>query len=127
MDIYELSVDAVEFTAEVFSMSSTITRGIAAVLKITLEQDGDAVSVLGDTFETRVPGNDGTTLILANSAHTIIETAGVNVGRVNVALTAAQTLLVKDGRGIQFQTKDAGTTSPGVYWGEIDEIRNQIE
>jgi hypothetical protein len=74
-------------------MSIVITQGDELSLTLTCT-DHD---LTGATLTTYLPKTDGTTLTLANGVHTIDADQVTNKGKFTVALTAAETALLKEG------------------------------
>lgn len=108
-------------------MSAFITRGDhGRAIKLTAKQDGEAVSIDTATFETRIPNRWGGYLQLDNAAHTQVEAAGVDLGRVNLALTAAQTQDLPLGKNIRICTKVTLGAVATHFWGIIPEVRDPV-
>ena len=100
-----------------------VTRGEARALKATYLENEVEVSILEGEFTTLIPDKNGQLITIANDDHTIIETTGVNVGRVNIALSALNSERLPTGKKISISTKVVIGDVTKWYWGYIDQVR----
>jgi hypothetical protein len=84
---------------------------------------GDAKVLTGATFQTFIPAEDGSTLVIPNASHAL---GTPTLGEVNLTISAANGKLIKRQKKVPFMTKVtiAGTTIS--YWGEFSEVRQPI-
>jgi uncharacterized protein (DUF4213/DUF364 family) len=78
--------------------------------KLSVTLTCPSTTLTGATLTTVFPKSDGTTISIANSAHTLANQT-TNVGQFSIALTATETAAMPAGPNQSFYTKvDVGTT-----------------
>jgi hypothetical protein len=83
-----------------------ITQGDTPTLTLIAKSDADTkINLTGATFDTMFLKNDGTTLTIANSAHTAAADQVTDKGEFTLVLTAAETAVLKIGTTLNFRTK----------------------
>ena len=103
-----------------------LVQGEATTLKLTAFFDETEQTVAAATFSTKIMGVDGTTVVIANADHAIVESLGTLTGQFNITLTAANSAKIKAGKPIQFQTAITIGAATKIYFGSLDEVRPQI-
>lgn len=119
MDIYKIAIAP---TDEIGVLSTNEAR----TLELTFLYGDTEQTMTGATFAGHIQNADGSKAAIANGSFSIIESGGNNVGRVNMALTAAQTKKFLQGRNVPFMV---AVTISGVtkhYWGTFDEVRQSL-
>lgn len=102
-----------------------ITRGDAVTLRLTIMEDDTAVSIEAGspTWSTIIHDRNGQLITIANVDHTVIEATGANIGRLNVAMSSANSARLPVGKRIPVAVQRTVGTVVKWYWGYFDEVR----
>jgi hypothetical protein len=116
MDIYNIAESGAD-------NAGFFTAGDAKVLALVCSLGTTVQNLTGATFQTFIPAEDGSTLVIPNASHAL---GTPTLGEVNLTISAANGKLIKRQKKVPFMTKVtiAGTTIS--YWGEFSEVRQPI-
>lgn len=121
MDTYKIQINPVD-------QIGILTTREARVLNVTYLLGETPELIDGATFETIIPANDGSNVVLNNAAHTILED-GVDEelnGIAEITISSALASRIRQGRSVPIMSKVTISTVTRYYWGTIDEVRNPI-
>ena len=123
MDSLKAKIDPVDQSGHI---SSNEAKDL--VLFLYNGADLEAISAGTPTWETAMPAEDGTVILIGNGQHTVNDD-GVDaalLGKLTIAITAAQIARLRRGREVPFAVKRTVGSVVKTYWGSFDEVREAI-
>ena len=112
---------SIEFQAE----DRDVTRGDAFTLRATLKENDEAVTIEAGTptWSTIIHDKNGQLITIANGDHAVIESSGSDLGRLNIAISAANSARLPVGKKIPVAVQRTVGATVKWYWGYLDQVR----